>query len=265
MFPVIFRFGSFTIFGLTFGPFTLHTYGVLVALGFLAAIGIIMRGAKKERLPLEPILDLAFMTVLAAIVGSRLLYVLLNSREYLAEPLRIIKVWEGGLVFHGGLLFAIPVCRVVMRRSGLPLWRTADVFAPEIAIGQGIGRLGCLAAGCCYGCPTDRGWGITFTNPEALAPLHVALVPVQILSSLSGWVIFGVLLLYRRYRRAEGQVFWLYLFLASLARVIEDLFRSRDATSALFNGFTTTQGIGIVLSLVGIVLFVRFGRRATTR
>ena len=119
MFPVLARFGPFGILGHQFGPFTLHTYGMLVALGFLAALIVVMRGARREGLPSEPVLDLAFVTVLAAIVGSRLLYVLFNLQEYLANPLRIFKVWEGGLVFHGGLLLAIPVCLVVVRRANL--------------------------------------------------------------------------------------------------------------------------------------------------
>ena len=115
MFPVLARIGPFGILGHQFGPFTLHTYGMLVALGFLAALVVVMRGSRREGLPSEPVLDLAFVTVLAAIVGSRLLYVFFNLREYLAEPLRFFKIWEGGLIFHGGLLLAIPVCFFVVR------------------------------------------------------------------------------------------------------------------------------------------------------
>ena len=144
MFPVLARLGPFGVLGHQFGPFTLHTYGVLVALGFIAALVVVMRGARREGLAQEPVLDLAFVAVLAAIVGSRLLYVLFNLGEYLADPLRIFKVWEGGLVFHGGLLLAIPACFYFVRRSRLPAWATADVFAPAIALGQAIGRIGCF-------------------------------------------------------------------------------------------------------------------------
>ena len=184
-----------------------------------------MRGARREGLPSEPVLDLAFVAVLAAIVGSRLLYVLFNLQEYLADPLRIFKVWEGGLVFHGGLLLAIPVCLYVVRRSNLPAWATADVFAPAIALGQAIGRIGCFAAGCCYGAPWDPPFCVTFTDPDALAPLNVPLFPSQLFAFASGIVIFAVLVAYRPRRRAPGQVFWLYLVLASAARLAEDAFR----------------------------------------
>jgi len=147
VFPVLARFGPFGVLGHQIGPFTLHTYGMLVALGFLAALVVVMRGSRREGLPSEPVLDLAFVTVLAAIVGSRLLYVLFNLREYLAEPLRALRIWEGGLVFHGGLLLAIPLCLITVRRAGLPAWEVADVFAPAIAVGQAVGRIGCSSAG----------------------------------------------------------------------------------------------------------------------
>jgi phosphatidylglycerol:prolipoprotein diacylglycerol transferase len=260
VFPVLLRLGPYSLFGWSLGPFSLHTYGLLVAVGFLVALGVVLRGAKREGLPAEAVMDLAFMTVVAAIAGSRLLYVVFNYREYLAAPLRVFMIWEGGLIFHGGLLLAIPVCWAVMRRTGLPLWPTADLIAPAIAIGQGIGRLGCFAAGCCYGCPTDSPLGVVFTHPEALAPLNVPLLPVQLFSALSGLVIFGLLTLYRRFRRAPGQVFWLYLVLASAARMVEDLFRSRSATSSFLPGLTATQALGIALGIVGIACFVRFGR-----
>jgi phosphatidylglycerol:prolipoprotein diacylglycerol transferase len=259
--PILLRLGPFSLFGATLGPFALHTYGLLVAIGFLAAILLVLRGARREGLPAEPVLDLAFATVLASIVGARLMYVLFNRAEYAADPLRVFKLWEGGLVFHGGLLLAIPVCWVMIRRAGLPVWRTADVFAPGIALGQAIGRIGCFAAGCCYGCETTGPWGVVFTDPEALAPLHTPLVPVQLIASLSGWVILAVLLLWRRRRAAEGQIFWLYLALASFSRVLEDAYRGTAAKTQLLSWLSATQLIALLLGGAGFVLFVRFGRR----
>jgi phosphatidylglycerol:prolipoprotein diacylglycerol transferase len=259
MFPVLTRFGPFGIFGHQFGPFTLHTYGMLVALGFLAALVVVMRGSRREGLASEPVLDLAFVTVLAAIVGSRLLYVLFNLKEYLAEPLRIFKVWEGGLVFHGGLLLAIPVCFYVVRRSNLPAWATADVFAPAIALGQAIG---CFAAGCCYGAPWDPPFCVTFTDPDALAPLNVPLFPSQLFAFASGIVVFAVLVAYRPRRRSPGQVFWLYLVLASTARLAEDAFRGTDAKLALLPWLSATQAISLGIGVAALLLFMTFGRRA---
>jgi len=261
VFPVLARFGPFGIFGHQVGPFTLHTYGMLVALGFVAALIVVRRGARREGLPSEPVLDLAFVAVLAAIVGSRLLYVLFNIQEYLADPLRIFKVWEGGLVFHGGLLLAIPACLFFVRRFSLPAWATADVFAPAIALGQAIGRIGCFAAGCCYGAPWEPPFCVTFTDPDALAPLHVPLFPSQLLAFGSGIIVFMVLVAYRPRRRATGQVFWLYLILASAARLAEDAFRGTDAKLAILPWMSATQAISLGLAAVALLMFVAFGRR----
>lgn len=262
MFPILARFGPFELFGHAVGPFTLHTYGLLVAVGFLAALAVVMRGARREGLPTEPVLDLAFVAVLAAIVGSRLLYVLFNLSEYLADPLRIFKVWEGGLIFHGGLLLAIPACLLAVRRSNLPAWGTADVFAPAIALGQAIGRIGCFAAGCCYGAPWDPPLCVTFTHPEALAPLNVPLFPSQLFAFAAGVVVYGALVAYRPHRRAPGQVFWLYLALASAARVAEDAFRGAAAKSQILPWLSATQAISLGVGFVALALFVIAGRRS---
>lgn len=263
MFPVLARFGPFALFGHQIGPFTLHSYGVLVALGFLAALAVIGRGAKREGLPTEPVFDLAFVAVLAAIVGSRLLYVIFNLAEYRADPLRILRVWEGGLVFHGGLLLAVPVCLVLVRRLGLPAWETADVFAPSIAIGQAIGRVGCFAAGCCYGAPGDSPLCVTYTNPDSLAPLHTPLFPSQLFAAVSGAAVFVLLLAYRPRRRAAGQVFWLYFVLASVVRFAEDFFRGPEAKTALLPWLSVTQAIAVVLAAASLALFLAFGRRSS--
>lgn len=262
MFPILARFGPFELSGHQFGPFTLHTYGLLVALGFLAGWVVVMRGARRAGLPAEPILDLSFLTVLAAIVGARLMYVLFNLKEYAAEPLRVFKLWEGGLVFHGGLLLAIPACFLFVRRSRLPVGVTADVLAPAIALGQAIGRLGCLAAGCCHGVPWDPPFCVTYTHPEALAPLHVPLFPSQLFAFVSGLVVFAVLVAYRPRRRVPGQVFWLYLVLASAARIAEDAFRSEGAKLPFLPLFSATQAIALGLGIVALLMFVISGRRA---
>ncbi len=262
MHPILVRLGPFALFGHEWGPFTLHTYGVFVALGFLAAILVLARGARRERLPVEPVLDLGFAAIASAIVGSRLLYVLFNLEEYRAAPLRVFKLWEGGLVFHGGLLLAIPVCWLVLRRSGLPVWSVADLTAPGIALGQAIGRIGCFAAGCCYGAPWEPPFCVTFTHPEALAPLNTPLFPSQLFAFASGLAVFAVLVLYRPRRRAPGQVFWLYLVLASLARLAEDAFRGQTAKLALLPWLSATQAIALGLAAVALALFLRFGRSA---
>ena len=265
MFPILLRLGPYPLFGHEIGPLVLHTYGLMVALGFLAAILVVTRGAKRSGLPAEPVIDVAFVAVVAAIVGSRLLYVMLNFQEFSGAPLRALRVWEGGLVFHGGLLLAIPACWVAIRRAGLPTWATADVFAPATALGQAIGRIGCFSAGCCYGCETDSPFAVVFTHPESLAPLNTPLAPTQLIAAVSGAVVFGILLAYAPRRRAAGQVFWLYLVLASAARVVEDAFRGGAAKTEMLPWLSATQAISIALALAGLALMIAFGRRAASR
>ena len=191
-------------------------------------------------------LDLAFVAVLAAIVGSRLLYVLFNLREYLADPLRIFKVWEGGLVFHGGLLLAIPVVpdrRPPLQPAGLGdgrRLRPGDRARPGRSAASAASPPAAATAP-----PGTRRFCVTYTHPEALAPLHVPLFPSQLFAFASGIAVFAVLVAYRPRRRAPGQVFWLYLVLASAARLAEDAFRGTEAKLAILPWLSATQAISL--------------------
>ncbi|RKY01181.1 MAG: prolipoprotein diacylglyceryl transferase, partial [Spirochaetes bacterium] len=168
MHPVLFKFKGLTI----------HTYGVLVALGFLIGITYSIRKGKKEGIESDKIFDLAFYLILSAIIGSRALYVLMNFKDYSKEPLRMLMIWEGGLVFYGGLILAVIVGFSYMKIKKMEFWKTTDVMAPGIALGHAIGRLGCFNAGCCYGKPSHVAWAVTFRDPQSLAPKGIPLHPV---------------------------------------------------------------------------------------
>ena len=242
---------------LRLGPISIHTYGVLIALAFF--LGMTLASHRAERVGQDPqlIMDLAFYLMVAAIVGSRILYVILDYRVYMQEPLRILKIWEGGLVFYGGLIAAIIVGASFMRRHRMSFWPTADILAPSIALGQAIGRLGCLAAGCCYGLPTERSWGVIFTNPEALAPLGIRLHPSQIYESLAALTIFLFLLIYQRQKRFSGQIFLSYVSLYALARFFLEFFRGdyRGSLNILSFSLSTSQIISLLGIVISLVLF----------
>jgi phosphatidylglycerol:prolipoprotein diacylglycerol transferase len=127
-------------------PITIHTYGVMVAIGFLLGIGLALRQARKEGIPSEKISDLSFYLLLAAIIGSRIFYILLNPGPYIKNPVAILKIWEGGLVFYGGLIFAVITGVIYIKRHNLFLWQIADIFAPSIAV-EVIGQLEDLEQG----------------------------------------------------------------------------------------------------------------------
>lgn len=249
MHPILFKIG----------PVTLYSYGALVATGFIVALLVALNQAKKQNIPKETILDIGFYILISAIVGSRLLFVLMDYEHYLKNPLDIFKIWEGGLVYYGGLLPAIPVVIIYCRKKGLPLWGIADIFAPSIAIGHAIGRLGCFSAGCCYGKPTDLPWGVTFTDLHSLAIKGIPLHPTQLYEAIGEFAIFSFLILWRKRKTFDGELFGLYVLLYSFIRFINEFFRG-DPRGFIYNGISLSQAISILLFL-GAIIFIRNKRK----
>jgi len=220
----------------TLGPFTLHTYGLLIALGALLGVQVTIFLAKKEGFNSPQISESLYQLLLylsiGGILGGRLAYVLLFWNEFSSNPLALFKVWEGGLVFYGGFIGALLSYPLWQRKNKNLLWRkVADWVAPALAFGHALGRLGCFAAGCCYGIPTRKPWGVIFKNLNSLAPLHHSLHPTQIYEFL--YLIFlGGFLLFRSHQKNKGKtlkdgtIFAEYLLLYSLGRFIIEFFRA---------------------------------------
>jgi phosphatidylglycerol:prolipoprotein diacylglycerol transferase len=252
MHPVLFRFG----------PLTIHTYGFLVALGFLIGIGLAYRQAKKEGIPPDKILDLGFYILLAAIIGSRLFFIIINAGHYVKNPLDIFKIWEGGLVFYGGVLLAVPVAIWYVKKNGLGIWKTADIFAPSIAIGHALGRLGCFFAGCCYGKVAESlPWGVIFTDPECLAPPGVPLHPTQLYESAGEFINFFILIVLRRSKAFDGKLFMTYLLLYSVLRFVVEFFRGDVNRGFISPQFSVSQGISVLMFIVAVAGLIVLRRR----
>jgi phosphatidylglycerol---prolipoprotein diacylglyceryl transferase len=249
---------------LELGPITVFTYGLLVATGFFTAIVLAAKQGEKEGMDPQVIMDLCFYILLSAIIGARVLYVIVEYKYFVESPLDIFKVWKGGLVFYGGLVLAIAVAMWMAKKKNLPIWKTADIIAPSIAIGQAIGRWGCLFAGCCYGAQTDLPWGITFSDPKSLAPLNVALHPSQIYLSLNAILIFGILVWMRKRKAFDGQIFCMYGILYSIGRFIIEYFRSDDRGYAVEGMLSTSQFIGVFALLVSLFMFYRLKKSSST-
>ena len=251
MHPILFKIG----------PFTLHTYGLLISTGVLLAVALAVRQARREGEDPQKTLDLAFYLLLASIVGSRLLYVLISYSDYLVRPWAIFKLWEGGLVFYGGFVLALMVGIWYLDRHRLPLWKTADIWAAPLALGHAVGRLGCFAAGCCYGKPTRVPWAVTFTDPQSLAILGVPLHPVQLYEAFANLLLFIFLCLYRPYRRFEGQIFWLYVLVYSVIRFVLEFFRGDLRGFFIPSYLSTSQGFSMVFAAASLVMLLRLGRK----
>jgi len=244
------------------GPLTIHTYGVLVAAGFLLGLGLAVRQAKKEGIPPDKIVDLGFYILLSALIGSRLFYILINASHYLKNPLDIFKIWEGGLVFYGGLLLAVPTVLWYVKKNNLNVWNTADLFAPSLAIGHAIGRLGCFFSGCCYGKPAEGlPWAVTFTDPESLAIIGVPLHPTQLYESLGEFINFFILIILRRYKSFNGQLFLTYIILYSVLRFIVEFFRGDVGRGFITSQLSFSQGISILMFLIAIAGLVILRQR----
>jgi phosphatidylglycerol:prolipoprotein diacylglycerol transferase len=234
------------------GPLTLHTYGVFVALGFIVGLMLALHQGKKEGFSKDKILDIGFYTLLSAIIGSRLFYVLVEYKYYIKNPIDIFKLWQGGLVFFGGLLLALLVLTIYFRKNALPVWKTLDLFAPSLAIGHAIGRLGCFSAGCCHGKPANLPWSVTFTNPDSLAIIGVPVHPTQLYEALSLSISFGILILIRKYKRFNGQIFWTYAMLYSVVRFTIEFFRGDEVRGFIYKNLSIAQGISVVLFITAI-------------
>src|SRR5262245_32514132 len=146
------------------GPVTVYTYGLLLAAAYLLGLQLAIVRARARGLDHARVLDLGIYIIISALVGAKLLLLITDFRTFTADPRELLTLIRSGGVFYGGLILAVAVALLYIRRIGLPLWTTCDVFAPGIALGHVIGRFGCVFAGCCYGKPTTLPWGITFRD-----------------------------------------------------------------------------------------------------
>jgi len=250
MYPLLFELG----------PVSIYSYGVLLATAYIVGLQLALRRANRAGLSGQRVMDLGILVIISALVGAKLLLFLLDIDRFTSNPAELMVLLKSGGVFYGGLLLAVPVAWWYIRKHDLPLWTTCDLFAPGIALGHAIGRMGCLLAGCCYGRPTDLPWGITFTSTLAAAnvgtPLEIALHPTQIYEAAAELVVLGLLLAgERRWRPFPGRTFWTYLVLYPLARIVVELYRG-DPRGMVFDTIPTSQFLsGLLVPLSVVMLF----------
>jgi len=202
-------------------------------------------------------MDLAFYLLIAALVGSRVFYVLTSWEEFRDNPVDIVRFWRGGLVFYGGLVFAFATGTWYVRKHRLNFIRLADLFAPSIPLGQALGRLGCFSAGCCYGKPTGVPWAVTFTDPDSLAPLGVPLHPTQLYESAATFGIFLVLRAMRLKPRFQGKLFWYYLLFYSTARFVIEFFRNDPRGWVIPQTLSSAQAVGLIVIPAAIYMLLQ--------
>lgn len=254
MHPILFNIGNWPV----------YSYGVLLALAYLAGLELAVVRARRQGVDGTKVMDLGIYLIIAALIGAKLMLVAVDFDYFRNQPSEIFSLVRAGGVFYGGLLAALLVGIWLIRRYKLPLWGTADLMAPGIALGHVVGRFGCLLAGCCYGRPTTVPWAITFTNPVASVnvgtPLDVPLHPTQMYDAGAELLILIVLLVTERRRRPfAGRTFWLYMLLYAVSRYIIEFYRGDERGMIL--GMSTSQFISLVILPVGLYMLWRLRGR----
>jgi phosphatidylglycerol---prolipoprotein diacylglyceryl transferase len=247
---------------------TIHTYGVLVALGVLAGLWLARRRADDAGLDPDRVWNLGIYMVLAALVGAKLWLVIAWWDYYRANPgeLLSLQTLQAAGVFYGGFLAALAVGCWYSRRYRMGFLALADVYAAPLALGHAVGRLGCFAAGCCWGRDTEFFAAVTFTDPHAArlvgTPLGIGLHPTQLYEAAANFFIFGLLLWLGRSPRPIGQIFGAYALLYGVARGVIEFFRGDPYRTMLFGtDFSLMQLVSAALVALGLWLLLR-GRDA---
>lgn len=258
MHPIAFNLGSFPI----------HWYGVMVALGFLAGLWTASRRAPLVGIHGEKVFDLGPWLVVGTLVGARALYVITFwNAEFAAKPFwTVFNIREGGLVFYGGLIGAT-LCGIVgIRLKKLPLWKTADILAPSIALGHAFGRIGCLLNGCCYGRACDLPWAIRFPVDNPLGSPTYPVHPTEIYESLLNFGLYIALAqLFRRWRKFDGQIFGIYLICYAVIRAFVEMFRGDYPANQIHLGLTPAQWVSVPIFVIGSVLLFVLSRQPRTQ
>ena len=240
---------------LDLGPITIHTYGLMLAAAFIAGIWITSRNARKEGIHPDSIWNMGLVVIFSALVGAKIL-LLISDYHYYSQNFREIfslSTLRSGGVFYGGLLLAMVSAIWYLRKKRLPAWTITDLAAPGIALGQALGRIGCLSAGCCYGKPTDLAWGITFTSQYAYdnvgVPLNTPLHPTQIYESVGALCLFLFLMWRLPRKHFTGQILLEYLILYAGLRFVIEFYRYDDRGFVLHGLLSTSQLIAIMVFL----------------
>ncbi len=247
MHPVLFHFHGFT----------LYTYGLFVALGFMAALWVSRRLAVARGVSSDLLGDVFLVALLSGLAGARILYVIINFEVYRNNWLDIFKLWNGGLVFFGGFLAALAGTSLYLHRRRQNILKMADILSPGLALGHAVGRIGCFFAGCCYGKTCDLPFAVRFSDPDSLAPLGVNLHPTQLYEVGSNLILFFILIQLLPRKAFDGMVFLVYLMLYALFRFVIEFFRGDFRGEFIMGRLSVSQGIGLLVFAAAFLLFIR--------
>ncbi len=235
------------------GKITIHGYGFMIAVGVLVAAFLSMFRAKKKKLDPDPILDIILIILIGGFLGGKLLYVIVDWKDFIAAENKWAYFGGSGFVVYGGIIVALLVNLIYLRIRKRSFLEYFDLIAPQVSIAQGFGRIGCLLAGCCYGRPTDSKFHLIFPE-DSLAIPGIPLVPTQIIMSVGNFIIAGILLLLDLKLKKRGQVGACYLILYSAGRFAVEFLRFDHRGTV--GPFSTSQFISLFIFVVGVALLI---------
>lgn len=225
------------------GPFTIYSYGLMLVLAFLVSSTLACIQAKRQNINPETIFNLSFIVFISGVIGARLFYIIENMDYYIKNLLEIFMLQRGGLSWFGGLLLGVFVGILYLKRKKIPVYKILDLVIPFVALGQAIGRIGCLLNGCCFG--KESGFGIYFTLHQKI------LIPTQAYSSLILIFIFVFLRFLQYKSHKDGEIFFLYLVLYSIKRFFIEFWRADN--TVIFSGLTLFQVLSIIILLLSLI------------
>ena len=233
------------------GPLSIHWYGIIIALAFGLGIALASYHAAQRKIDMDKFSNLVIVTIPAAIIGARLYYVLFQWDYYAANPQEIVAVWHGGLAVHGGVIGGVLAGLLYVNRAKtLQLWICADIVAPSLILGQAIGRWGNFINGEAHGGPTDLPWGILVDG--------VKVHPTFLYESLWDFGLFIFLIIYRKKKKFDGQIFLLYSIIYSAGRFwIEGL----RTDSLMFMGIRVAQLVSVLIIIFGLLFYYKMRRK----
>ena len=246
MYPFLLKFDHITIYTVS----VFHTLALYVGAVWVYVYSI------KAGMDKDKIMNLITIELFLAVFGARVFSILFDGyiEQYLAHPIEMFELWRGGFTFYGGFVFGLAGGIWYIKKHKLDIWRLADLFAPALALGLSIGRIGCFMSGDSYGKPTNLPWAVTFTNPNSMAPTGVPLHPTQIYSVISNLSIFIFLLFWKKRQKFTGELFIVFLILYSITRSFIEIFRN-DPRGVYFNGMISTSQIISIIVIVAAILF----------
>jgi phosphatidylglycerol:prolipoprotein diacylglycerol transferase len=241
----------------------------MIAIGVLTASHAADWWGEQDGLPEGFFKEVGFWVLVAGIVGARGEYVRVNWAQFAGDTTRIFALRDGGLVFYGALLASLPTLVILTLKRGQNLPRVLDAIAPAIPIIHMFGRTGCFGAGCCHGRPTDVAWGVTFTDAQSVAPLHVALHPTQLYAATYLVLLVSFLIWLRGRKRFNGQIMLAYLSIYPVLRSINETFRGDSARGFVFedqlgetlsNAQAISLGVGLFAAIAWLLLWQAAGK-----